>query len=165
MVEIRNNRQASVCHPNREMRAHGLCPSCYAAYRKDKTKFSEIVTKYKLEKENRLAQSIIRREERAKIRRLQSPWVYKSVKQRYGLSKEEYDYLVQSHNNHCKLCGRYTQKLCVDHCHKTGIVRGLLCHKCNIIVGVIENNSVEFLQLAAAYSKAMTKGTMEDIEW
>jgi hypothetical protein len=34
-----------------------------------------------------------------------------------------------------------TNKICVDHCHKTGKIRSLLCRRCNTILGLVEENS------------------------
>lgn len=36
----------------------------------------------------------------------------------------------------------------IDHCHKTGVVRGLLCHDCNIALGWIRDNSKTLRRLA-----------------
>lgn len=40
----------------------------------------------------------------------------------------------------CLLCSRVPEVPCLDHCHKSGIVRGVLCRGCNALLGVIENN-------------------------
>jgi hypothetical protein len=65
---------------------------------------------------------------------------------RYGLSIEEYTKLFEGQNGCCKICGRHETKmkrpLCIDHCHKTGEVRALLCNKCNQIVGLVETGNL-----------------------
>lgn len=43
-------------------------------------------------------------------------------------------------------------KLHVDHCHQTGKIRGLLCQKCNMALGLL-NDSVEILETAIRYLK------------
>ena len=51
---------------------------------------------------------------------------------------------------HCELCGK-RDGLCVDHCHTTGVVRGVLCGSCNLRLGWIEGLSVNFVEAAAKY--------------
>jgi len=65
------------------------------------------------------------------------------LKREYNLTLEDYDRMLEEQNGGCFLCGdsfNYSQRLAVDHNHKTGKVRKLLCHKCNWLVGCIENN-------------------------
>lgn len=66
----------------------------------------------------------------------------------YGLTLEEYDEKLKAQNYVCAICfkpnvqttHRQTERLSVDHCHKTGMIRDLLCRKCNMEVGVFEKN-------------------------
>lgn len=67
----------------------------------------------------------------------------------YGMTIEDYDRLAESQNHVCAICGgvnpehgRYgTQfRLAVDHNHKTGAVRGLLCNRCNRALGLIKDD-------------------------
>jgi Recombination endonuclease VII len=59
--------------------------------------------------------------------------------------------MVAKQNGLCAICKRKpAKKLCVDHCHATGIVRGLLCRKCNTGLGCYEDNPT-FLRSATAY--------------
>ena len=66
---------------------------------------------------------------------------------KYGISLDEFDALKLAQNNQCAICliplveGRGSRKLRVDHCHETKRVRGLLCNRCNILVGFIEKCS------------------------
>jgi hypothetical protein len=50
-----------------------------------------------------------------------------------GLSLAEYDALLAAQGGGCAICGNppKTRRLDVDHDHKSGKVRGLLCHRCN----------------------------------
>jgi hypothetical protein len=55
---------------------------------------------------------------------------------RYGISPEQYDLMLRYQGGACGICGeRPTGRLCVDHDHVTGKVRGLLCHRCNLGLG------------------------------
>src|SRR6266851_2205326 len=54
------------------------------------------------------------------------------VLKRYGISEEEYERLLRLQNGVCAICKEKPEGwLCVDHCHLTGKVRGLLCKNCN----------------------------------
>ena len=46
-----------------------------------------------------------------------------------------------------------TKKICVDHCHATGKIRGMLCHNCNVSLGFLKDNP-ETLQRLTAYLRA-----------
>ncbi len=73
-----------------------------------------------------------------------------SLKYKYGLTKEQYEAMVIDQGGKCALCGaddpgrtKLTGKWKaghwnIDHCHKDGHVRGLLCHTCNVRVGAYE---------------------------
>ena len=67
---------------------------------------------------------------------------------RYNLTSEELKALGDS----CHLCGASGEdrKMCVDHCHETGRVRGMLCSRCNTALGVLGDN-VEGLLRAVNY--------------
>jgi hypothetical protein len=70
------------------------------------------------------------------------------LKREYGITLDIYNEMVKSQNNLCKICEKPENhknkiRLSVDHCHKTGKVRSLLCHKCNIVLGLI--NEDEFI--------------------
>lgn len=66
-------------------------------------------------------------------------WAH-SVFYRYGISEEKYRDMLAEQNGVCAVCKRppTETKLCIDHNHKTGKVRGLLHRWCNVIVGYLE---------------------------
>ncbi|MER7987003.1 endonuclease VII domain-containing protein [Streptomyces noursei] len=70
----------------------------------------------------------------------------------YGLGPGEYDLLVASQGGRCAICGGVRkQRLSVDHCHKTQLVRGLLCRMCNGRLLTAANDRPETLWAAASY--------------
>ena len=75
----------------------------------------------------------------------------------YKLTEEQYFVMLEDQQDVCKICGKnYQKRLSVDHCHTTGVVRGLLCHKCNAAIGLL-NDDPELLKKSAAYiESAMT---------
>ena len=46
---------------------------------------------------------------------------------------ERYQEMEREQGYACALCHKPTQKMVVDHDHKTGLVRGLLCRRCNVL--------------------------------
>jgi hypothetical protein len=66
-------------------------------------------------------------------------------KWRYGLTPEQFSELLDSCENRCLICRiEFSEKIkpYVDHCHKTKIVRGLLCRKCNMAEGALGSPEV-----------------------
>src|ERR1700687_620493 len=62
-------------------------------------------------------------------------------KSNHGISLNEYHDMVAKQNNECAICERTSSlKLCVDHDHERGIIRGLLCRSCNGALGVLGDN-------------------------
>ena len=83
-----------------------------------------------------------------------------SLRQLYGLTLEKFNEMRHEQNYCCAICklheSEVTKKtLYVDHCHETGKVRGLLCNRCNIILG--QFNTVEKLEKAFSFIQ-MHKG-------
>ena len=77
----------------------------------------------------------------------------KAVRQRkWGISQEEFDALCAKQNGKCTLCGELPGKLglVVDHDHKTGKARGLLCNRCNSGLGFLRDDPT-LLRNAANY--------------
>jgi hypothetical protein len=55
---------------------------------------------------------------------------------RYGLTQAQFDAAVAAQGGRCALCPK--EPTCVDHCHATGTVRGILCESCNMLLGLLE---------------------------
>ena len=68
----------------------------------------------------------------------------------YGLTPESFDAMAQSQMGRCVICKCLPKKLVVDHNHITGKIRGLLCTKCNPMLGMA-NDAPEILIAAANY--------------
>lgn len=72
---------------------------------------------------------------------------------KYGLNAEDYYHMFEVQENKCAICGTVfsdTNKAFVDHCHNTKKVRGLLCTKCNTLLGMAKDD-VSILQNAITY--------------
>lgn len=76
----------------------------------------------------------------------------KRVLETYGLTESDYLALFQAQEGLCAICGgKRRQLLSIDHDHRTGQVRGLLCRRCNGQLLTAARDSIEILQAAAAY--------------
>ena len=65
----------------------------------------------------------------------------KHLKKKYSLTLEQYDQMFEQQNGVCAICGlpELNRRLAVDHNHKTGKIRGLLCIQCNVKLCALEN--------------------------
>jgi hypothetical protein len=74
----------------------------------------------------------------------------------YGFSIDEYNNMFKMQNGCCAICKTHQSELkkslSVDHCHKTGKVRGLLCDSCNRGIGLLKDDP-KILQIALEYLK------------
>lgn len=75
-----------------------------------------------------------------------------TLARRYGMTVTEYEALLRAQDGRCAICGLEPtdRNLHVDHCHKTGEVRGLLCTLCNLGIGMLADDA-ERLRAAADY--------------
>jgi len=76
-------------------------------------------------------------------------------RRKYGLAPETYDAMRAQQVGLCAICGDPPGKksLAVDHCHKTGKVRELLCIRCNTTLGGIERFPDSLARFAAYLAK------------
>ncbi len=69
---------------------------------------------------------------------------------RYGITAADYEAMYERQGGRCAICGAAEGKLVVDHNHKTGKVRELLCHLCNAMIGCMIGCAREDLAIIAA---------------
>lgn len=88
----------------------------------------------------------------------------KRLKRTYGITLDQYDKMFKEQDGCCAICGNpetsvfkgTVRALGVDHNHKTGKVRGLLCTGCNIKLGILEDE--DFVNPAMDYLKEYDNG-------
>lgn len=126
---------------------HPWCRYCVKAYRIKHDKKPETIEKirtYQREYARRpKRKQQIREYQRTDAgRRVQ--WKSKLFS-KYGLTEAAYAALVESQGGKCAVCQDplvSTRHTHVDHCHKTGVVRGILCHNCNRALGAARDSPV-----------------------
>lgn len=85
-----------------------------------------------------------------------------NLRRRYGVTLEQFEFLLDTQENSCAICGMefnaelsyrgHDGKPVVDHCHDTGNVRGILCNSCNLIIGHAKDD-IGRLEQAIVYLK------------
>ncbi len=95
-------------------------------------------------------------------RQSQNPGIERKrdLMRQYGITSERYLGMVAAQSGNCAICKSpetaidnktgTLKRLAVDHCHTTGKIRGLLCFRCNSVIGRIEEN-VEILDAMRGY--------------
>lgn len=122
--------KSAKCHPSRHAFYSGLCWDC---------NHSEWIKNWRKTPEGRASTL-----EGARKYRLRT---------RYGITEEIYLELLAKQDHVCAICQQSCasgRRLAVDHDHATGCVRGLLCRRCNQLLGRMEDSPL-LLERAAAY--------------
>lgn len=128
-------RPVPTCHPKSKLYARELCRKCYEKWlRQTNPAFAE-----RQRKNCRLWV----KNYADKKRKSDKKWLAKQdtlyrwarhLKSRFGITPEEYYKMLASQKGVCNICERSpkpSKRLAIDHCHKTGKIRGLLCFRCN----------------------------------
>lgn len=80
------------------------------------------------------------------------------LRRKYSIDLQTYEDLLSSQGNKCKICGvgsnpdSRANYLVIDHNHTTGEIRGLLCTKCNALLGLAQDRE-DILEEAKQYLK------------
>lgn len=69
--------------------------------------------------------------------------------ERYGLTADQYASMYDAQGGKCAICTVAKDSLDIDHNHETGIVRALLCNRCNTAIGLLEESPDRMLTAAA----------------
>ena len=65
---------------------------------------------------------------------------FRSAKARYGIDPSDYKQRLQDQDERCAICWEH-RKLVIDHDHENGKLRGLICHRCNLDMRIIDNQT------------------------
>lgn len=111
--------------------------------KKKMKKYNKVYHKRNAERERKY-----RREHKEELR----AWQFKNS---YGVSLEQIDKILLGQNHQCPICGEPLRDggasgRHIDHDHKTNRIRGILCSRCNLGLGLFRDNS-KFLANAAKY--------------
>lgn len=84
---------------------------------------------------------------------------------------DDYQRLFEEQGGCCAICRKHppsNRRLAIDHCHKGYFVRGLLCSRCNLGIGFLEDDSVrdealKYLRRATEFARKPKKLVMVDV--
>lgn len=77
---------------------------------------------------------------------------YRWLVRRYGVDRAMFEAMYFDQDGKCAINRCTREAACVDHCHTTGRVRGLLCQGCNVAIGFVEDAA--WMKAAADYLAA-----------
>ena len=107
-----------------------------------------------------------RRKNKQRVYEYNQKWYYRIGRYKdHGITRKQFDLMFSAQNGGCAICSRPTScktgdafhgGLHIDHDHKTGVVRGLLCGNCNTALGKFQD-SPELLLVAVEYLLAARK--------
>ena len=69
---------------------------------------------------------------------------------KYGMTLAEFDAVLDGQGMACAICRATDMAWCIDHDHKTGVVRGILCRRCNLTLSGFQDDP-ELFRRAAEY--------------
>lgn len=84
----------------------------------------------------------------------------KRLQRAYGIGLKDYERMYAEQDGKCAICKEPKETLCVDHCHTSLDVRGLLCHQCNQAIGLLRDdpgileNAIGYLQNGSKISRS-----------
>jgi hypothetical protein len=92
---------------------------------------------------------------------------HQSNLKRYGLSEQQFALMLEGQDCKCAICGiglevqsdEHNERPCIDHCHATGKVRGILCSLCNKGIGALRD-SATLCERASQYLRVGTMPTL-----
>lgn len=130
------------CHPEQKHYSNGLCRDCYLNHLRKS--FGPAVchpNRIAYRKKDRLCRACVSR--KGYQDRGTRYW-------RHGTTREDYEKQLKKQDYKCAICGRCNNKFVIDHDHKTGGLRGILCVPCNAILGQWKD-SISIAQTAFEY--------------
>lgn len=139
-----------------------ICKLCYTFKSRNEFEFS----RYNKDKMKSYCQICrVEYDRLARIKRKSKDFIKYSLREKdrklrlkYNITLDQYDIILEQQDYKCRICSKphlYEKRtnLFVDHCHKTGVVRGLICNSCNKGLGDFKDN-IDFLEKAIIYLKS-----------
>lgn len=78
------------------------------------------------------------------------------LQRKYRISILEFNESFSKQGGVCAICETSTGPFCIDHCHRLGMVRGILCRKCNVGLGMLQDSASLVLKAHEYLKKYLT---------
>jgi len=162
----------ATCHPTKKYFAKGFCERCYNRQRGRTERVRKVKREYYQKNKKIISKRKKERYKKLSVKKAyqlrNKRWYKKNFNRvkfkhhvyrlnKYGITIEEYDNLLTKQKGKCAVCQckpkhkcKQQSYLCIDHCHKTGKVRGLLCQVCNKALGMLKDDP-QLLKTALNY--------------
>lgn len=142
------------CSANRDG-LQAACKSCCKAYRKENVSGQRASSRkhYKKNPGKRIAATKAWRQRNAQANRFAK--FRARIRSVFGITVEEWARMYDAQDRSCAICLarlEFDRSTTVDHCHATGMVRGLLCQQCNRGIGMLRDDAT-VLERAVEYIK------------
>lgn len=81
-----------------------------------------------------------------------------TLRKKYGITLDAYKSMCAERMNRCEICVDEPRDgiLRVDHCHKTGAIRGLLCDTCNRGIGLLKDDAMTLRSAVSYLTRSLT---------
>lgn len=135
-VEVTPLGKCGKCGKHAEKIVRGLCKNnCYQKLWKseNRERYLEQRRKFRIKNRDNFSKSLRKYE--------------------YGITDAQYDAMMLDQDGRCAICYADDCRLCIDHCHASGRIRGLLCDKCNHAIGLLKEK-LSSIYRAASYLTA-----------
>ena len=163
---FRSDHRAYLCRTCKDSPIEKLCSGCHTVYpieqyglrnkrgkqvRMSRCRSCEIEYANNYRKNNLEKVRAFKRKYNQENPERKKRWHYRSNWVKKGYNADEVEKFISKQEQRCSICGVIPEKrLCLDHCHKTGKIRGLLCENCNRGIGMFQDD-VAALKQAIAY--------------
>ncbi len=120
------------------------CKECYKDYRDNQKQKKKEYDKqrYHAERKKRLNQ--VKEWQDNNKEKVAMYKVSSHLTRKYGLNIKEFQAILEAQDNKCACCGNLegpgNERFVVDHDHKTGDVREIICQKCNLTIGLVDDD-------------------------
>jgi len=132
----------------RKDKSIALQPHCKVCIR-DKQRAYRAANREHVKEVDKAFRASYRKTEKGNLSYRRTAW------KRYGIDPELAELYYLAHDGKCEICKEPGDSLCVDHCHDTKIIRGMLCQKCNTALGLLNDDAN---RLQTAYNYLIQKG-------